>query len=205
MSKIEQFFKLSPLDKLNALNILYRRGVVALWYKPQFGFIGTGTWIQTPTLISNPQYIHVGHHTSIRRGVRLEVIRAHLHRKPELTIGDHVNIEQNVHIVCHSKVYIGSHVSITANCAIVDVTHPFQTERGLPDKIGNTVLDEDSFVEIGAGSFIGVGTVILPNVRIGERAVIGANSVVTRDVPAFSVAAGAPARVIKTYRMQSQA
>jgi acetyltransferase-like isoleucine patch superfamily enzyme len=202
MKKLKSFWNVSTLDKLNTLDIVYSRVVTALWYKPQFGSIGPATWIQPPTLISNPRYIHIGKGTSIRKGVRLEVIHPHAHRTPELIIGDFVNIEQNVHIVCHSRVYIGSNVSITANCAIIDVAHPFQTEQGLPDKIGNTILDEDSFVEIGAGSFIGIGAVILPNVRIGQRAVIGANSVVTQDIPAFSVAAGVPAKVIRLYGSQ---
>ena len=46
---------------------------------------------------------------------------------------------------------------------------------------------------------LGIGTVVLPNVRIGKNCVIGANSVVTKDIPPYSVAAGAPARVIKQY------
>ncbi|MDR3548197.1 MAG: DapH/DapD/GlmU-related protein, partial [Candidatus Pacebacteria bacterium] len=68
--------------------------------------------------------------------------------------------------------------------------------------VGALIVDEDSYVEIGDGSFIGYGAVILPNVRIGKRAVIGANSVVTHDVPDFSVVAGSPAKVIRTYSQE---
>jgi acetyltransferase-like isoleucine patch superfamily enzyme len=125
----------------------------------------------------------------------MEVIRAHSDRIPSLTIGNDTNIEQNVHIVCHNRITIGSNVSITGFCAIVDVTHP---HRGLaPDsKIGAQIADDAATVEIGDGAFIGIGTVILPNVRIGRRAVIGANSVVTRSIPDGCVAAGVPARLI---------
>jgi acetyltransferase-like isoleucine patch superfamily enzyme len=115
-----------------------------------------------------------------------------------LSIGSDTNIEQNVHIVCHSRIRIGSNVSITGNCSIVDVTHPYgdvQTQT----KIGARIADEDSFVEIGEGSFIGFGSVILPNVKIGANVVIGANSVVLTDIPEYCVAAGAPAVVIKQY------
>ena len=49
----------------------------------------------------------------------------HAERPPELRIGNNVDIEQNVHIVCHHRVTIGDDVSITANCAIVDTTHAF--------------------------------------------------------------------------------
>src|SRR5262249_39304089 len=114
------------------------------------------------------------------------------------SVGDNVNLEQNVHIVCHNRIRIGNNVSITGNCAIVDVTHPcFEVHTGV--KIGSTILDQDSFVEIDDGAFIGYGAVILPNVRIGKCAVIGANSVVCRDVPPYSIAGGVPARLLKQY------
>jgi len=52
-------------------------------------------------------------------------------------------------------------------------------------------------VRIGAGSWIGYGSVVLPGAHIGRHVVIGANSVVTGTIPDYSVAAGVPARVIK--------
>jgi len=118
---------------------------------------------------------------------------------PELRMGDDVGIEQNVHIVCHHRITIGKNVSVTANCAIVDTTHPFDD---LPDeaKVGAMIENDDGFVEIGEGTFLGFGSVVLPNVRIGKGCVIGANSVVTRDIPDYSVAAGAPAIVLRSIR-----
>lgn len=128
----------------------------------------------------------------------MEVVISNAHRTPELRIGDNVNIEQNVHLICHSRLIIGNNVSITGHCAIVDVTHPYQNVED-PVKIGSRILDEDSFVEIGDGSFLGFGTLVMPNVRIGKACMIGAHSVVTRDVPDYSVAAGNPARVVRRY------
>jgi len=55
-------------------------------------------------------------------------------------------------------------------------------------------------VRIGDGSWIGHGAVILPGVTIGRHVVVGANSVVTSDIPDFSVAVGSPARVIRQLR-----
>jgi acetyltransferase-like isoleucine patch superfamily enzyme len=54
-------------------------------------------------------------------------------------------------------------------------------------------------VVIGDGSWLGYGAVVLPGVTIGKHCVIGANSVVTSDIPDFSVAVGVPARVIRRY------
>jgi acetyltransferase-like isoleucine patch superfamily enzyme len=143
-------------------------------------------------------FISIGDGVSIREGIRLEVIQDNPARVPELSIGNNTNIEQNVHIVCHSRILIGDNVSITGNCSIVDVTHPYADLLN-PIKIGARIKDDDSYVEIGEGSFVGYGTVILPNVKIGKHVVIGANSVVVHDIPDYSVAAGAPARILKQF------
>jgi acetyltransferase-like isoleucine patch superfamily enzyme len=169
-------------------------------YAPFFRRLGRASVIRRPTLIANPQYIEVGEGVLIREGARLEVIAIAGRPAPILQIGSGTNIEQNVHIVCHSRVIIGSNVSITANCAIVDTTHPFEC---LPpgQKIGAHIASDDAFVEIGEGAFVGIGAVIMPNVRVGAGAVIGANSVVTHSLPDHCCAAGAPARVLREYRV----
>ncbi|MBZ5489501.1 MAG: acyltransferase [Acidobacteriia bacterium] len=165
--------------------------------------LGRGSAIYAPLMIRNPECIEVGERVLIRDGVRLEVVRDPYGRKPHLSIGSDTGIEQNVHIVCHSTIKIGIAVAIAANCAIVDVSHPFRDVTSTL-KVAERIADEDSFVEIGDGAFLGYGAVILPNVRIGHRAVIGANSVVSRDVPDFGVAAGNPAVLLEVFDQQAQ-
>ncbi|MBL0161932.1 MAG: acyltransferase [Bryobacterales bacterium] len=198
MSRWVSFWRKSSLDRCNSLAALYCRAKGLLLYRWVFQSFGSGSTIAKPMLISNPQFISIGAHVSIRPGVRLEAVRSAPHRVPELRIGSGANIEQNVHIVCHCRIHIGENVSITGQCAIVDVTHPYE-DIANPVKIGARILDEDSFVEIGDGAFLGIGTVVLPNVRIGRGSVTAARSVVTSDIPDYSVAAGAPAKVIRTY------
>lgn len=60
------------------------------------------------------------------------------------------------------------------------------------------IVQKGQKVYIGDGSYIGINTVIVGNVKIGKHCVIGANSVVTHDIPDYSVATGCPAKVIKT-------
>jgi acetyltransferase-like isoleucine patch superfamily enzyme len=201
--RLKRFWDRPLLNKLHDLSNFYYivKGIV--FYRLIFKNFGRGSYIRKPLLILNPHFMSIGKNVSIRDGARLEVVRSGSGRSPQLVIDDDTNIEQNVHIACHCSVHIGSRVSITGNCSIVDVTHPF-ADVSSADKIGSRIQDEDSFVEIGEGSFIGMGTVILPNVRLGKHAVIGANSVVSRDIPDYSVAAGAPAVVLKQYDFEKE-
>lgn len=190
------------LNRLYKLSHRYYQIKALLYYRPMFGRLGKGTALRKPLLILNPQYMQIGEHVLIREGARLEAVVSNPHKPPALVIGDHAHIEQNVHIICHRRVLIGANVTITGNCAIVDVTHPYWDVHD-PRRIGERIQDEDSYVEIQEGAFLGMGVVVLPNVVIGRRAVIGANSVVTCDIPEYCVAAGAPARVLRRYDPQS--
>lgn len=198
IAQLRRFLHEPVLHKTAMLSNAYYLLKTQWLYRFMFGSIGRHTIIRRPLLIRNPRHIQIADHVFIRDGVRLEVVNERPAIRPLLSIGAHTNIEQNVHIVCHNRILIGSGVSITGHCFIVDVTHPYENTRE-PMKIGLRILDDDSYVEIGDGAFIGVGSVILPNVRIGRHAVIGANSVVRSDVPDYAVAAGAPATVIRHY------
>ena len=88
---------------------------------------------------------------------------------------------------------IGNNVYITAGCQFI--THDGGTlilRKEVPD------LEITAPISVGNDVYIGLNTTILPGVRIGNRVIIGAGSVITKDIPDNSVAAGVPARVIKT-------
>lgn len=196
--RLNSFWDKSLYDKLNLLGSAWYRLKGILLYRLVFNEFGAGSQIIKPLLISNPRYISVGSNVLVRNGVRLEAVISHCGRVPDLRIGSGTNIEQNVHIVCHNKVHIGENVSVTGQCAIVDVTHPFE-DVNENSKIGARVSDDDACVIIGDNSFLGFGTVVLPNVTIGKYVITGARSVVTHDLPDYCVAAGAPARVLRRY------
>ena len=82
---------------------------------------------------------------------------------------------------------------------ITDQNHGYE-DVNLPISV-QTMPERE--VSIGSGSWIGHGSVVLPGARIGEHVVIGANSVVTGEIPSYSVAVGVPARVIKQYRQNA--
>jgi acetyltransferase-like isoleucine patch superfamily enzyme len=114
---------------------------------------------------------------------------------PVVTIGDRCLIGRGSGIVGHFSIEIGNDVWTGHNVYITDQNHGYEdvtrpiSQQSQPERA----------VKIGDGSWLGYGSVVLPGVTIGEHCVIGANSVVTRDVPSFSVAVGVPARVIKKY------
>ena len=88
------------------------------------------------------------------------------------------------------RIIIGKNCHILYGCIIL--SHDASAKQRIKgaDGFGETV--------IGNNVFIGVGSIVLPNVSIGDNSVIGAGSVVTRDIPSGVVAVGNPARVIKT-------
>lgn len=177
------------------LSYAWQRLFTVFVYRLLFGYIGSGTTLYPFYILTNPRLVKIGSKTLVRKGCRLEIVMHGQAWTPTVTIGDEVNIEQNVHIICHDRVTIGDRVSITGHCAIIDVSHP-ATAAFDGGKIGAAIDPARSFVEIGEGSFIGFGTTIMPNVRIGRFCVIGAGAVVTEDIPDYAIAAGVPARVI---------
>ncbi|MCE2818255.1 MAG: acyltransferase [Ilumatobacteraceae bacterium] len=151
-----------------------------------------------PTTIFNEQYIHIGENTLIGPDISLSagmVPGQECITNPVVTIGDRCLIGRGSGIVGHFSIDIGDDVWTGHNVYITDQNHGYE-DVSLP--ISKQSQPERA-VKIGSGSWLGYGSVVLPGVTIGEHCVIGANSVVTRDVPSYSVAVGVPARVIKRY------
>lgn len=116
--------------------------------------------------------------------------------RPTLRIGDRAFIGHNVSITCNREVVIEDDVLIAANCRISDYDgHPASMEK----RMSNALPDAEDIqpVRICKGAWIGSGVFILKGVTIGAGGIVGANSVVTHDVPPYCVVAGSPARVVK--------
>ena len=151
-----------------------------------------------PTTIFNEQYISIGEDTLIGEGVALSagmVPGQTCISSPVVTIGDRCLIGRGSGIVGHFSIVIGNDVWTGHHVYITDQNHGYEdvhrpiSQQSQPERP----------VVIGDGSWLGFGSVVLPGVTIGKHCVIGANSVVTRDIPDYSVAVGAPAKVIRHY------
>lgn len=86
---------------------------------------------------------------------------------------------------------------LSPNVYITDCDHEYRNVK-VP-VIDQGIVQKGQKVSIGEDSYIGINAVIVGNVRIGKHCVIGANSIVNKDIPDFSVAVGCPAKVIKRY------
>ena len=114
----------------------------------------------------------------------------------EIHIGAGTFLNQGVMVAAMELVQIGRHCMFANGCFVTDADHRFDdldmpiTWQGFTTK-GPT--------RVGDNVWCGANVVITSGVTVGERSVIGANSVVTGDIPPFSIAAGAPARVLRTH------
>jgi acetyltransferase-like isoleucine patch superfamily enzyme len=153
-----------------------------------------GSTLLRPLLvsISDIDNIHISKKVFIHAGLVLRVLG-----DCQLYIGEDTYIGPNTHISgTQGIIIIGKKVMIADNVLVSTAAHRYQDvmvpikDQGYESKGNITICD---------GSWIGEGSIIMSGVRVGKNSVVGANSVVTRDVPPFSVAAGCPARVIKQY------
>lgn len=113
---------------------------------------------------------------------------------PVLKIGEWVTFGRNCIIACKGNIEIGSFTQIGAHCFIIDQNHSFKAN----DLILNQRADI-RHVKIGQDCWIGAYVKILAGVTIGDGVVIGAGSVVTKDIPNNAIIAGVPAKIIR-YR-----
>ena len=150
----------------------------------------------------NPQCMELGSDVSISHQVTLRAVTRYpwsLQTQtftPRLTLGDGCFIGNGSHISCSQRVDIGKNVMIAEQCYISDSNHDY---RNVDLSIKEQPVIVSGDLTVGDDTWIGAHCCVSGAFTIGRHCVIGANSVVTSDIPDFSVAVGAPARVIKRY------
>ena len=115
---------------------------------------------------------------------------------PKIVIGNRVTATASLTLGAHEAIIIEDDVMFAANVNLTDGFHGFENAD---EPYKYQPICRIAPIVIKRGCWIGQNTVILPGVTIGELSIIGANSVVTRDIPARCIAVGAPARVIKKW------
>lgn len=118
-----------------------------------------------------------------------------------IEIGAGCFLNRNTMLAAHSRIEIGDHTMLANGCFVGDADHRFD-DPDLPITWQGFVSKGPT--RIGSNCWLGVNCVVTSGVTIGDRCVVGSNSVVTSDLPPGTVAAGAPARVLKSIEHRSR-
>lgn len=118
------------------------------------------------------------------------------HFNPTIRIGNGVYIGRYAYLVASEEIAIEDGCVLSEHVYITDGNHGYDPHSG---PIMQQPFETKGPVHIGPNCFLGYRVAVMPNVTLGEWCIVGANSVVTRSFPAYSMIAGAPARVVKVY------
>ncbi len=161
------------------------------------GFASFGPWSELgqPTVsVVNPGGIHVGTWVKIGAFAVLEALVED--RGVTLRIEDGAYIGNFARITAVGSVTIGEEAMLADRVYVSDTGHVYED---VTQPIKRQGLRDGRRVEICRGAWLGIGAVVVGDIRIGENAVVAANTVVRDDVPDFTVVAGNPARVVRHH------
>lgn len=168
-----------------------------------FGSIHSTSVLKYPLKIDGRPHIHIGARATVSSGGWLCAVTNYGDQvfTPEIHIGDDVCIGNRCHIVATRMIFIGRKVRLLDGVYLSDNLHGY---RDVDRSIADNKLVSCGEVHIEEGCCIEENVCIVGNVRIGEHCTVSANSVLTRSLPPFSVAAGIPARIVRRYNPASQ-
>lgn len=164
-----------------------RIGVSSLFTRNLIGSCGRNLVAKSIPEILNGHRMRMGYNVVLDHQLQLSTSSS-----GELILGNNVLISRRTIIAAQLRVIIGDNTWFGPDCYISDANHG--TKRGILIFEQPTIAHA---IRIGNDVWLGAKCVVLSGVTIGDGAVIAAGSVVTRDVPAFTVVGGVPARVIK--------
>ena len=156
--------------------------------------------IRFPLDIRGRKYIDMGRRLTTGVGYRLEAFSED--GKKKMFFGSDVQINDYVHINAMCKVEIGNNVLIASHVYISDNSHGIYKGSPKDSRPDVPPIKRDYYIKpvsIGNNSWICEGVLILPGVKIGIGCILGAHSVVNKNVPDYSIAVGNPAYIIKRY------
>lgn len=164
----------------------------------KLGYAGENISLPEDCDVIGQEHLFIGSDFRAARGLRLHCWKTKTFdglSSPRLEIGDRVFFNREAYVSCAKSIKIGNDTLFGSNILITDNYHGstqiIDTRRlSSPLSCPGTIIIED-------GAWVGNNVCILPGSRIGKGSIIGANSVVNSVIPAFCIAAGAPARVIK--------
>ena len=148
------------------------------------------------------EFIHLGEKIIFGDGTKLVAISSFVSSiakqefKPIIKIGSNVQVTASLQVYAMKEIVIEDNVLFASNVFISDGFHGYNR---IDVAYKDQPISELESIHIGEGSWIGQNVVIMPGVSVGKFSIVGANSVVTKSVPAYCIAAGVPARIIKRW------
>lgn len=180
-----------PLDFIRALRarLMRPKGLASL---------ADSALLARPLRLVNAHCISIGERSIIGRNTLLQPITGYLEQTftPTLIIGNDCYVGPDCQFHCVNRIEVAEGCVLSDQVYVSDVGHGMDPRQ---DLIMDQPVSSKGPVTLGAHSFVGFGAVLLSGVALGERAVVGARSVVTRSVPAFTMVAGNPARPIARF------
>jgi galactoside O-acetyltransferase len=162
------------------------RGIVWGWKARRYGALGRGARIGRGTRISNHRNVFLGANAVLYEDCHI------LSDAGTFVMGANSHLAAGVYVnAVRGEVRLGDGVSVGPRSVLLAYTNHYEAGRSSHEvrRVGRVLVEDDVF--------LGAHVVVLPDVRIGTGAVVGAGAVVTRDVPPHVVVAGVPARVIR--------
>ena len=165
----------------------------------RFKFFGKSVIKYPFKKLLGPEYISIGNNVTIHDSIVLTAWDNYLGKKfkPEIIFGDNTSIGGECHISSINKIIIGKNVLLGRKITLVDNSHGKLTLEDLELNPTARDLVSSGPIIIKNNVWIGDKATILSGVTIGENSIIGANAVVTKNIPSNSVVVGVPGKVIK--------
>lgn len=160
--------------------------------------LGKDAIVKHPRTIWGREKIHIGAKTTILAHSLLHAVRkySNVTLDASIRVGNEVYIGRHAYIVAANRIEIGDGSVLSEHVYITDLNHGFNPRAG---NIMAQPIESKGPVHIGPNCFLGYRVAVMPGVTLGEWCIVGANSVVTKSFPAYSMIAGAPARLVKVY------
>lgn len=163
--------------------------------------------IRFPIVIRGRKYIDFGNHLTTGFWCRFESYPQDDNSRIHLKLGDNIQMNDYCHICAIDKVEIGDNCLFASHIYISDNSHG-RYEGGDYDSCPEVAPDHREYVtapvKIGKNCWLGEGVIVMPGVTIGDGCIIGAHSIVNKDIPDACIAVGSPAKIVKRFNFEAK-
>lgn len=161
-----------------------------------------GGYAGNPLFLSNERYVLIGNNVRIKDGYRIECY-PHFYNwdyHPKFILEDGVIIGHGFTGFVADTIRIGKDTILAGNVTLISENHGMNPEIDTPYHAQELTTGP---IDIGEGCWLGQNVSVLPGVKIGKKCIIATNTVVTKNIPDYCIAAGSPARIIKQYSFEN--